>query len=367
MDPPPPRRVQPVGKSPRSLMLGYFTHGTVHLSALAHLTVLSGPDRLRRPPSPTHSVAARGRSRGFHRASGNIRPSDSSTSVPSHFALAYRVGCRGATRGPAEVSQGHALVFRTVPSAYTLVRWVDESAFASIVQARPCPTFGRPVRHGVAPSTTARYCSANPSDPTSRWAPCLPQFRRGGSRSTLAVSGFRLRARVGVSIPATCGRRGITPAFGYGPPSFGGRRDLNLPDQCAAWRTLRASPPPCTARPDPRGLSVGACHATARASRVASIPLFHACRRHYPGGIGRCLRRSLPDPCQPSSSVGRVGFRINRFEACSAFARATARMVAGPPKAALRHQSASADVVTSIVRSDCYRLERQLPGGIRTR
>ena len=53
------RRVQPVGKSPRSLMFGSFAHGTVHLSALAHLTVLSGPDRLRRPPSPTHSVAAR--------------------------------------------------------------------------------------------------------------------------------------------------------------------------------------------------------------------------------------------------------------------------------------------------------------------
>ena len=37
----------------------------------------------------------------------------------------------------------------------------------------------------------------------------------------MAVSGFRLRARVGVSIPATCGRRGITPAFGYGPPHPG--------------------------------------------------------------------------------------------------------------------------------------------------
>ena len=108
-----------------------------------------------------------------------------------------------------------------MPPANTLVRWVDEIAFASVVQARPCPTFGRPVRHGVAPSTTARYCSANPSDPTSRWAPCPPQFRRGGSRSTLAVSSFRLRARVGVSIPATCGRRGITPAFGYGPPHPG--------------------------------------------------------------------------------------------------------------------------------------------------
>ena len=35
--------------------------------------------------------------------------------------------------------------------------------------------------------------------------------------------------------------------------------------------------------------------------------------------------------------------------------------------AALWRRSASADVVASIVRSDCYRLERQLPGGIRTR
>ena len=50
-----------------------------------------------------------------------------------------------------------------------------------------------------------------------------------------------------------------------------------------------------------------------------------------------------------------------------AFTRVTARMVAEPPMAALCHRSASADVVASIVRSDCYRLERQLPGGIRTR
>jgi len=35
--------------------------------------------------------------------------------------------------------------FPTVPSANTLVRWVNEIAFASIMQARPCPTFGRPV------------------------------------------------------------------------------------------------------------------------------------------------------------------------------------------------------------------------------
>ena len=31
------------------------------------------------------------------------------------------------------------MFFRTVPSANTLVRWVNENAFASIVQARPRP------------------------------------------------------------------------------------------------------------------------------------------------------------------------------------------------------------------------------------
>src|SRR5262249_33595555 len=41
-------------------------------------------------------------------------------------------------------------------------------------------------------------------------------------RSALAVSGFRLRARLGVSIPSSrFGQRGITPAFGYGAPHLG--------------------------------------------------------------------------------------------------------------------------------------------------
>ncbi len=51
----------------------------------------------------------------------------------------------------------------------------------------------------------------------------------GGCRSALAVSGFRLRARLGFSIPSTfSGQRGITPAFGYSAPhpSAGGTRTL---------------------------------------------------------------------------------------------------------------------------------------------
>jgi len=45
----------------------------------------------------------------------------------------------------------------------------------------------------------------------------------------LAVSGFRLRARLGVSIPSShFGQRGITPAFGYDAPhlSAGGTSTL---------------------------------------------------------------------------------------------------------------------------------------------
>ena len=184
-----------------------------------------------------------------------------------------------------------------------------------------------------------------------------------------AVPSWRLQVHLGcVQLSPACPFRylhtcHLRPARHYPrlwirPPSSGGRRDFNPPDQCAAWRTVPASPPPCPARPCPHGSSVGACRTTGRASRVALIPLFQACRRHYPGGAGRCRRRSLPGPCQPSSSVGRVGFRIDCFEACSAFAHATARLVAEPPSATLLHRSASADVVASIVRSDCYRLER---------
>ena len=80
-----------------------------------------------------------------------MRWSDDSSDAASHFASAYRVASLGAFREPNESSWGHMMVFCTVPSANTLVRWEDENAFAPIVRARPDPTFGRPVRHGVAP------------------------------------------------------------------------------------------------------------------------------------------------------------------------------------------------------------------------
>jgi hypothetical protein len=45
----------------------------------------------------------------------------------------------------------------------------------------------------------------------------------------LAVSSFRLRARLDVSIPsAFFGQQGITPAFGYGAPHSSARGTLTL-------------------------------------------------------------------------------------------------------------------------------------------
>src|SRR5215813_1035807 len=104
------------------------------------------------------------------------------------------------------------LFFRTVPSANTLVRRVNENAFASIVQARPCPAFGRPVHlRGVPPSITARYFSSCPSDSISRWTPCPPKkFWFVASGPPWLVSSFRFRTRLGFSIPSSFfGPRGV--------------------------------------------------------------------------------------------------------------------------------------------------------------
>src|SRR5262249_35860472 len=123
-----------------------------------------------------------------------MRWSDDSPGTASHFAIAYRVASPGALREPNESSWGHVLGFDTVPSANTLVRWVDENAFAPIVRARPGPTFGRPVRHGVAPIDYGPVLPLMPFGfPLA--AETLPACeRRCGFRSALAVSRFRLCA-----------------------------------------------------------------------------------------------------------------------------------------------------------------------------
>ena len=94
------------------------------------------------------------------------------------------------------------------------------NAFAPIVRARPNPIFGRPVHQGSPPFDYSPILLLKPFG--FRIAPdtLSSEIRRAtGSRSVLAVSGFRLRARLDFSIPSCSpGQRGITPAFGYSAP-----------------------------------------------------------------------------------------------------------------------------------------------------
>jgi hypothetical protein len=92
-----------------------------------------------------------------------------------------------------------------VPSANTLVRWVNENAFASIVQARPRPTFGRPVHRRRAPID---------------YGPVL----------LLMPFGFHLAMdTLPSAVPTSlCGQRVVTPPFGYGSPHLGARGTSTL-------------------------------------------------------------------------------------------------------------------------------------------
>ena len=75
-----------------------------------------------------------------------------------------------------------------------------------------------------------------------------------GFRSVLAVSGFRLRARLNFSIPAFYLRPARHyPRFRIWHPSSGRQRDFNPPEQRAAQRTLRPLLTSAPALRSPRG------------------------------------------------------------------------------------------------------------------
>ena len=143
-----------------------------------------------------------------------------------------------------------------MPTANTLVRWVNENAFAPIVRARPCPTFGRPVHrrgspHRLRPGTSPHTLRIPPHG----GHPVLRSNTESGFRFTLAVSSFRFRARLGFSIPSLfSGQRGITPAFGYSAPHPGAGGTLTLLNSAllsAHYKPLR--------HPKRPGLSLASC------------------------------------------------------------------------------------------------------------
>ena len=106
--------------------------------------------------------------------------------------LAYRVTYPDVSQEPNEFSRGYAWFFRTfLLPAHTLVRRVNENAFASIVQARLCPIFGLPILPGS-------YLRLRPGAP-----PHALRISPHGQHPALRWL-------------MTTGQQDITPAFGYG-------------------------------------------------------------------------------------------------------------------------------------------------------
>jgi hypothetical protein len=135
---------------------------------------------------------------------------------------------------------------------------VNENAFAPIVRARPCPTFGRPVHrrgspHRLRPGTSPHTLRIPPHG----GHPVLRSNAESSFRFTLAVSSFRFRARLGFSIPSLFpGQRGVTPAFGYSAPHLSAGGTSTLPNNAllsAHYGVVRL----LTFHPCPLRLSLG--------------------------------------------------------------------------------------------------------------
>lgn len=91
---------------------------------------------------------------------------------------------------------------------------------------------------GWPPLIAVRYFSSGPSDSGSLRIPCPRGTSSKWLQVLLAVSSFRLRARLDFSIPSCSpGQRGITPAFGYSAPHPSAEGTSTPHDSCAAQRT----------------------------------------------------------------------------------------------------------------------------------
>jgi hypothetical protein len=161
---------------PRMMMYGYLAKRTDPPQHPYSSGCSSLPSGLRLPPAPTH---ARRRSLG-HTAFTVLQVLfGSPTTVRASFAISLPlIGsltplATGDPASPPEVTRCSPVLCRPQTP------WCDgmnESAFVSIVQTRPYPTFGRPLHlRGGPPSITARYFSSGPSDSISRWTPGPPE------------------------------------------------------------------------------------------------------------------------------------------------------------------------------------------------
>ena len=161
---------------------------------------------------------------------------------------------------------------------------MNENAFASIVQARPCPTFGRPVHRGVAPID------------------CGPVFLLMPFGFHLAMDTLPSR-ELRKGCPTLSGQRGITPAFGYSAPHPGARGTLTLLNN-VLLRTHygRSDSCPPSPRALPSGLVAGSFSGQVSLIHVPGLPALPP--PTTPRGPGITLARYAGTPDLPGVFSG---------------------------------------------------------------
>ena len=147
-----------------------------------------------------------------------------------------------------------------------------------------------PVLHNVIRSTRKLGCHSGNS--AARSMPeCLEVFRRGGFAWPNCNGSVVGLAKQHFACATDTSRHGIFQM----PPLASLSNQGSFPPPASPG--FRRTTSPSAALPAPRAVLVRACHATYRTSRVAPVPLFHACCRHYPGGtaqgasLSECFRR----------------------------------------------------------------------------
>ena len=259
------------------------------------------------------SLPGRGRVKGWRayiRVRWRFRRFRSGPQSGSHRLVSSPCSPNPACRFPAPGSPVGSCASYTDRRAIRACRWSDSPTSSAAAARRPLCIPSR-VRRAVEPvdaSTTSNLSGSTPS----LMHVMLPESLRRTRGPGIATPARLLPSDIPPHL-RPLSSTGITRRLqSYGP--------LRHPDG-----------PACPSR------GSGWCvHTTDRASRVATSSLFHTCRRHYPGGNGPVYLSPLfPVRHRPSPCLGRVGFRITLFEACSAFALAPACMVAEPPEAIL--------------------------------
>ena len=164
---------------PQPMMYGSFTKGTVPPHRLYSLIAISPfqttfADCLPRPTRPPLA-----RSPDFRRACGTMQSSDDSPRIRSHFPL--RVIGAVIPVPPGNVTSPPGVTHRSSVPCRSHTPWFDgwiRTPSPKYSRLDLAPSLADRFVRGVAPLTTARYCSSSPSDSTSRWTPCPPVVSR---------------------------------------------------------------------------------------------------------------------------------------------------------------------------------------------